>query len=234
MKGSKEIEILIVDDEENIVNFLKMGLESEGFKVYSTDNGKSAVEMAKKLRPDVVVLDIMLPELDGYEACNLIKKQINTNIIMLTARDDVEDRIKGLDLGADDYMIKPFSYRELVARIKARLRKNENVNEDEKDIFSLNDFLINNGAHEIKYKNRTLELSPTEYKLLEYLLENSGLVLSKSRILNKVWGYDFYGDENVVEVYIKYLRNKINDKEHKVIQTVRGVGYKVVINDESI
>lgn len=229
MDNMKGIKVLVVDDEENIVNFLRMGLESEGFKVYSSNNGESAVEMAKEINPEIIILDIMLPNLNGYEVCKLIKKQVNTNIIMLTARDDIDDRIKGLDLGADDYMIKPFSYRELVARIRARLRGN--ANEVER-VVRVGDFTLNSGAHEIKYNDKLLELSLTEYKLLEYLLENKGLVSSKSKILDKVWGYDFYGDENVVEVYIRYLRNKINDNDHKVIQTVRGVGYKVVVNDE--
>lgn len=224
-----DIKILIVDDEEGIINFLKMGLESDGFQVYTADNGKSAVSMASEIKPDIIVLDVMLPEMNGYECCKEIKKLIDTNIIMLTARDDIDDRVKGLDIGADDYMVKPFSYRELVARINARLRNNKKL---DNGIQKIGEFIFNSGAHEIKYKDRILELSPTEYKLLEYLLENKGLVLSKAKILDKVWGYDFYGDENVVEVYIRYLRNKINDSEHKIIQTVRGAGYKVVVNEE--
>ena len=223
-----DIKVLIVDDEQSIVSFLRMGLESEGFKVYSTDNGRSAITIAREIKPHIVVLDIMLPELNGYEACTEIKKQVDTKIIMLTARDDIDDKVKGLDLGADDYMVKPFSYRELVARIKARLRNNKKELNDNNIIGK---FILNDAAHEIKYKEEILELSPTEYKLLEYLLKNKGIVLSKAKILDNVWGYDFYGDENVVEVYIRYLRNKINDNDHKVIQTVRGAGYKVVIDD---
>lgn len=230
---NKNINILVVDDEASILNFLKMGLESEGFTVYTAEDGRSAVNIAKSLELDIIILDIMLPELNGYEACIEIKKFTNTPIIMLTARDDIEDRIKGLDIGADDYMSKPFSYRELVARIRARLRTSNNKTFYEKeDKTNLGKFSVNEDGHEIKYKNNKIELSPTEYKLLKYLLDNNGVVLSKTRILDNVWGYDFYGDENVVEVYIRYLRNKIGDKNHKIIQTVRGAGYKVNVDAE--
>ena len=230
---NKKINILVVDDEESILNFLKMGLEAEGFIVHCAMDGKTAVNMARDLEPNIIILDIMLPELNGYEACAEIKKFTDTPIIMLTARDDVDDRVKGLDIGADDYMSKPFSYRELVARIRARLRTNNTKGNyiEEKEI-NLGKFSVNQGAHEIKYKGNIIELSPTEYKLLKYLLDNKGMVLSKAKILDNVWGYDFYGDENVVEVYIRYLRNKIGDKNYKIIQTVRGAGYKVNIDEE--
>lgn len=233
MENKDDIRVLVVDDEENIINFLRMGLEAEGFKVYSADNGRLAVNMAMEIKPHIVILDVMLPELNGYEACIEIKKNIDTSIIMLTAREEIDDKVKGLDLGADDYMVKPFSYRELVARIKARLRNNRS--DDKKDNIeeiTIGKFSMNHHAHEIKYKGNLLELSPTEYKLLKYLLDNRQIVLSKSKILDNVWGYDFYGDENVVEVYIRYLRSKIGDKNYKIIQTVRGVGYKVNIDEE--
>lgn len=230
---TKKINVLVVDDEESILNFLKMGLESEGFIVYSAEDGKTAISMARELKPDIIILDIMLPELNGYEACTEIKKFTDTPIIMLTARDDIDDRVKGLDLGADDYMSKPFSYRELVARIRARLRTSNNKEiHIEKSEVNLGKFSVKQGAHEIRYKGNIIELSPTEYKLLKYMLDNNGMVLSKSKILDNVWGYDFYGDENVVEVYIRYLRNKIGDKNYKIIQTVRGAGYKVNIDEE--
>lgn len=228
---NQNIKVLVVDDEENILNFLKMGLESEGFKVFCAEDGKTAIKIAKDIEPQIIILDIMLPELNGYDACIEMKKFTNAPIIMLTARDDINDRVKGLDLGADDYMIKPFSYRELVARIKARLRTNSNNVKIENKEINLGKFSIDEGAYEIKYDNRLLELSPTEYRLLKYLLDNKGIVLSKLKILDNVWGYDFYGDENIVEVYIRYLRNKIGDSEHKIIQTVRGAGYKVNINE---
>ena len=204
-----------------------MGLESDGFKVHSAYDGKTAVEMAKTIQPDIVILDVMLPEMDGYEVCEAIKKQVNTSIIMLTAREDIDDRIKGLDLGADDYMVKPFSYRELLARMRARLRNKEENKIQLVQETSLGVFKVDEAAHEISYQGKILSLSVTEYNLLKFLLENRGNVLQKSKILDQVWGYDFFGDDNVVEVYIRYLRTKLEDKEHKVIQTVRGVGYKI-------
>lgn len=232
MEANQNIKVLVVDDEENILNFLKMGLEAEGFNVFCAEDGKTAIKMAKEIEPQIIILDIMLPEINGYEACVEIKKFTDTPIIMLTARDDINDRVKGLDLGADDYMIKPFSYRELVARIKARLRNSSNNTKTENKEINLGKFSIDEDAYEIKYDDRLLELSPTEYKLLKYLLDNKGIVLSKLKILDNVWGYDFYGDENIVEVYIRYLRNKIGDDEHKIIQTVRGAGYKVNTNEK--
>lgn len=222
----EQINILVVDDEESIIEFIKMGLEAEGYTVHTALDGNSAVYLAKKINPHLIILDIMIPGMNGYEVCSEIKKVMKTSIIMLTAKDEVDDRVKGLDLGADDYMIKPFSFKELVARINARLRNNY---PELTDVIQVGDFYIDDGAHEIKLQNRTLELSPTEYNLLRYLLINNGLVLSKQKILEKVWGYDFNGEENIVEVYVRYLRDKIGDKEHNIIRTVRGVGYKVAI-----
>lgn len=223
---NQQINILIVDDEESIVEFIKMGLEAEGFMVNTAYDGKDAVTLARKLNPQIIILDVMLPGMDGYEVCSEIKKSIKTSIIMLTAKDDIDDRVRGLNLGADDYMIKPFSFKELLARINARIR---NSFPQLTDIIHLGNFYIDDGAHEISFKGSPLELSPTEYNLLKYLLINNGLVLSKSTILENVWGFDFNGDANIVEVYIRYLRDKIGDEKHDIICTVRGVGYKVVV-----
>lgn len=222
-----QINILVVDDEESIVEFVKMGLEAEGYNVFAAYDGNEAIMLAKKITPHIIILDIMLPGMDGYEVCYQIKKFIKTSIIMLTARDDVDDRVKGLDLGADDYMAKPFSFKELLARINARIR---NIISDSSQAMSIGSFSIDDGAHEISYNEKVLELSPTEYNLLKYLLENNGLALSKSKILERVWGYDFNGEENIVEVYIRYLRDKLQDNDHNIIRTVRGVGYKVVLS----
>lgn len=228
---SKEKKVLIVDDEENIINFLTMGLEAEGFNVYSAEDGGEGLKMAKEIRPDIIILDLMMPKLDGYHVCMEIRKTMDTPIIMLTAREDIDDKVKGLEIGADDYMVKPFSYRELIARIRARLRNKDKITELSKSI-NMGNFSINEDAFEITFKGNLLELSPTEYKLLKFLLDNKGIVLSKVKILDNVWGYDFYGDENVVEVYIRYLRNKLNDKNHKIIHTVRGAGYKINVGEE--
>jgi len=222
----EQINILIVDDEESIVEFIKMGLEAEGYTIHIAYDGLEAVAKAKQINPQIVILDVMLPGINGYEACQEIKKSIKTSIIMLTAKDEIDDRVQGLDIGADDYMVKPFSFKELVARINARLRS---MFPELLDIIRLGDFSIDDGAHEIIYKNRILMLSPTEHNLLKYLIVNNGLVLSKRTILEKVWGYDFNGEENIVEVYVGYLRDKLQDKEHCIIRTIRGVGYKVSI-----
>src|SRR5471030_3141941 len=215
--AKEQITILIVDDEKSIVDFIKMGLEAEGYTVYSAFDGNEAIELAKKINPHVIILDIMLPGMDGYEVCSRIKKSIKASIIMLTARDDVDDKVKGLDIGADDYMSKPFSFKELLARINARLRSDFPELED---VIRIGDFTIDDKAHEFTYFGKVLDLPPTQYNLLRFLLINNGMVLSKSLILEKVWGYDFNGEENIVEVYIRYLRDKIEDNEHNIIKTV--------------
>lgn len=221
----EQITILVVDDEKSIVDFVKMGLEAEGYVVYSAFDGNEAIEVAQKVNPHIIILDIMLPGMDGYEVCTRIKRLIKTSIIMLTARDDVDDKVRGLDTGADDYMAKPFSFKELLARINARIR---NSFPELNQVVSIGEFTIDDGAHEFTYCGQLIDLPPTQYNLLRFLLINNGTVLSKSLILEKVWGYDFNGEENIVEVYIRYLRDKLDDKDHNIIRTVRGVGYKMV------
>lgn len=226
--------ILIVDDEENIINFLKMGLEMEGFLVETASTGEQAVDKIKSFLPDIVILDVMLPGMSGFETCKIIKDSICTSIIMLTAREQVDDKVEGLNCGADDYMVKPFSFKELLARINARLRNSKNkaskVNDSINSSYKCyGNFSIDDKAHQITYKGSILQLSLTEYNLLELLILNNNIALSKSKMLDTVWGYDFYGDANIVQVYIKYLRNKIDDKKHEIIQTIRGVGYKLVV-----
>lgn len=222
----EQITILVVDDEKSIVDFVKMGLEAEGYIVYSAFDGNEAIELAQKVNPHIIILDIMLPGMDGYEVCTRIKRLIKTSIIMLTARDDVDDKVRGLDTGADDYMAKPFSFKELLARINARIR---NSFPELNQVIRLGNFTIDDGAHEFTYCGQLMDLPPTQYNLLRFLLINNGTVLSKSLILEKVWGYDFNGEENIVEVYIRYLRDKLDDKDHNIIRTVRGVGYKMVV-----
>lgn len=224
MEVNEKISILVVDDEESIVQFIKMGLEAEGYKVYAAYDGDSAVKLAVNLKPKLVILDVMLPGKSGYEVCSEIKDKIQTEVIMLTAKGDIDDKVTGLNIGADDYMVKPFSFKELIARINARLR---NVDTSASLKLIINKFSVDDGAHEIYYESELLKLSPTEYNLLKYLIINSGLVLSKNIILEKVWGQDFEGDENIVEVYVRYLRDKLKDKEHNIIKTIRGVGYKL-------
>ncbi|WP_206811606.1 response regulator transcription factor [Paradesulfitobacterium ferrireducens] len=224
MQKLKGIKILLVDDEPNILEFLEMGLLNEGFEVQKAQDGMTAVTMAKQFQPHIAVLDVMMPGMDGFEVCRMLKKTGNIAIIMLTAKDEVEDRVKGLTLGADDYMAKPFSFEELLARIQARIR-NQFPNLMGEAV--IGPFCIDDRRKEIQYDDRVLELSPTEYELLKFMVFNQGMVLSKTMILDKVWGYDFVGDENIVEVYIRSLRDKLNDKEHRLIRTLRGSGYRV-------
>lgn len=224
MQKFKEIKILLIDDEPNILEFLEMGLQDEGFEVLTAQDGMTAVKLAKQFQPHIVVLDVMMPGMDGFEVCRMLKKSENVAIIMLTAKDEVDDRVKGLKLGADDYMIKPFSFEELLARIHARIR-NQFPNLAGEVL--IGPFKIDDRRKEFLYNQQALELSTTEYELLKFMVLNHGLVLSKSKILDKVWGYDFGGDENIVEVYIRSLRDKLNDKEHRLIRTLRGAGYRV-------
>ncbi|SEB83236.1 response regulator transcription factor [Paenibacillus sp. GP183] len=224
MKAGKGIKIMLVDDEPHILQFLELGLVNEGFDVKTAPDGMRAINLANEFQPHIVVLDVMMPGMSGFEVCRMLKKDpLQLSIIMLTARDDVEDRVKGLTLGADDYLVKPFSFEELLARIGARLRNQFPSLTGE----AMGPFRIDDLRKEINYLDQVLELSPTEYELLKFLVINHGIVMSKSRILEKVWGYDFGGEENIVEVYIRSLREKLEDKEHRLIRTVRGAGYRV-------
>ncbi len=225
MKMTKGVKILLVDDEPHILQFLELGLVNEGFDIRTAPDGLMAVTTAADFQPQVVILDVMMPGMDGFEACRMMRKTgINAAIIMLTAKDEIEDRVKGLGLGADDYLLKPFSFEELLARIHARLR-----NQFPSLLGEVNHgpFRLDDRRKEISYRGQVLELSPTEHELLHYLVINHGIVLSKAKILDSVWGYDFGGEENIVEVYIRSLREKLEDKEHKLIRTLRGSGYRV-------
>jgi two-component system OmpR family response regulator len=219
------VNILLVDDEESILQFLELGLGNEGATVATAANGYEAITVAEQFKPHIVILDIMMPELDGLETCQRLKTSGNDMaIIMLTARDDVSDRVQGLRLGADDYLIKPFSFSELLARIHARIRNQFPIL-----ISSVRYgyFTVDDRRKEIKQLDEVLVLSPTEYELLKLLLVNHGTVLSKTTILDKVWGYDFGGEHNIVEVYVRSLREKLGDKEHRIIRTLRGAGYRM-------
>lgn len=224
MMQVKGIRILVVDDEPNILQFLELGLSNEGYDVKTVQDGMSAISMMKEYQPHVVILDVMMPGMDGFEVVHMLKKMDQVAVIMLTAKDEVDDRVKGLQLGADDYMVKPFSFVELLARIQARVR---NQFPNLAGEVSLGAFTIDDRRKEIRKSDQLLELSPTEYELLKFMIMNHGLVLSKSLILDKVWGYDFGGEDNIVEVYIRSLRDKLGDREHQLIRTLRGVGYRL-------
>ncbi|RCW42515.1 response regulator transcription factor [Paenibacillus prosopidis] len=225
MTSFKGVKILLVDDEPNIVQFLELGLLNEGFEIKVAYDGDSALLETASFQPHIVILDIMMPGMNGFEVCHALRATgDNIAIIMLTAKDEVEDRVKGLTLGADDYVVKPFSFSELLARIVARLR-NQFPNLLGEVVYG--PFRLDDRRKEIVYMEQVMELSPTEYDLLRFIIMNNGIVLSKSHILDKVWGYHFGGEENIVEVYIRSLRDKLNDKEHRLIRTLRGAGYRM-------
>lgn len=225
MKAAQGVRLLLVDDEPHILQFLELGLINEGFEVQTAPDGATAIAVAADFKPHVAILDVMMPGIDGFEVCRYLRsEEAEIAVIMLTAKDEVDDRVKGLSIGADDYMVKPFSFDELLARIQARLRNQFPGLLGE---VRCGPFRIDGRRKEIRHKDEVLELSPTEYELLQYLVINHGLVLSKPMILDKVWGYDFGGEENIVEVYIRSLREKLGDKDHRIIRTLRGAGYRV-------
>ncbi len=221
--------IFIVEDERPIARLLQLTLEREGFKTASEPNGRRAYERILQEKYDLVLLDVMLPEMDGMEICKRVREVSDIPIIMLTARDEVRDKVEGLDLGADDYMTKPFAAPELLARIRGALRRHtERVREADERRYVVKNMIIYPDRYEVTVKGQPVELTHKEYELLKYLVENKRNVLSRDQILQTVWGYDYIGDTNVVDVYISYLRSKIDDKfGEKYIYTTRGVGYAV-------
>ena len=223
--------IFIVEDEKRIARFLQMELEHEGFTTAMEDNGRRAFEKIAQGDFDLILLDVMLPDMDGMEICRRVRQLSDVPIIMLTARDDIDDKVQGLDIGADDYITKPFSIAELLARIRAALRKRSTpepiVTVGEGKI-GVRDLTLFPSRHEAHIHGESIELTKKEYSLLEYLIRNKRAVLSRDQILQQVWGYDYTGDTNVVDVYIRYLRQKIDDRfGEKFIYTVRGVGYVI-------
>lgn len=225
--------VLVVDDEQSIVTLLKYNIEQAGYQVIVAYDGVQALEKVNEEKPDLVVLDVMLPEKDGIEVCKTIRLDKNqVPILMLTAKDDEFDRVLGLELGADDYMTKPFSPREVVARVKAILRRvgqveNKNLEEDE-DII-LGAIRIRPDFFEVYRNDELLELTPKEFELLLYLIERQGRVITREHMLNSVWNYEFAGDSRIVDVHISHLRDKLeeNPKQPQFIKTVRGLGYKL-------
>ncbi|MGV3466614.1 MAG: response regulator transcription factor [Heyndrickxia sp.] len=225
--------ILVVDDEPSIVTLLKFNLEQAGFKVVTALNGKEGYWLASQESLDLIVLDLMLPEMDGMEICKSLRQEkINTPILMLTAKDDELDKILGLELGADDYLTKPFSPREVVARVKAILRRtkiNEDLEPTVEKVLKIGDLDILPEQYEARFKGEKLELTPKEFELLLYLAQHAGKVLSRDQLLNAVWDYDYAGDTRIVDVHISHLREKIEQdtKQPQYIKTIRGFGYKM-------
>ncbi len=218
--------ILVVDDEPNIRDLLASGLRFAGFSVLAVGNGNDAVAAAEKGKPDLILLDVMLPDMSGFSVTKKLRSMnILAPVLFLTARDEVEDKITGLTVGGDDYMTKPFSLDEIIARINAILRRTKQGSM-EKSVIEVGEVRIDEDAHDVFVNEQTIELSPTEYKLLRYLMENANRVLSKSQILDHVWEYDFNGEMGIVESYISYLRKKLDPlTSEPVLLTKRGHGY---------
>jgi len=215
--------ILVVDDDPGIISFLRRGLLFEGYSVETASDGNQALNQIRNAEPDLVILDVMMPGMDGTEVSKRIRQASNIPILMLTARGTLADKISGLNSGADDYLVKPFEFDELLARINALLRRSK---PDNKEILIFQDLSLNTLTHEVKRGNTLIELTAQEFDLLELLIRHPRQVLTREQIYTKVWGYDFEGESNVIEVYIRYLRTKLEPEGMpKLIHTVRGVGY---------
>ena len=221
-----KMKILIIEDEKPIARFLELELSHEGYRVEIAYDGRSGLEKAvADDQYSLILLDIMLPGINGIEVLRRIRQTISKPIIMLTALDEITDKVMGLDTGADDYITKPFVIEELLARIRAALRKNS-LSKDDAALLKISDLELDIPRHAAQRANQAIELTKREYDLLEYLLRNEGLALTRNQIIDKVWGFDYVGDTNVVDVYIRYLRSKVDDGyDKKLIQTIRGVGY---------
>jgi len=224
--------ILVVDDEPNITDLVGTALRYEGFEVEVAADGRSALAKGQSFRPELMVLDVMLPDLDGFDVIRRLRNErLPLSVVFLTARDATEDKVNGLTLGGDDYVTKPFSIEELVARIRAVLRRTRGDDVGGSARLSFADLEMDEDTREVWRGKARVELTATEFKLLRYLLLNARRVLSKAQILDHVWEYDFDGDANVVETYISYLRKKIDRVEPRLIHTVRGVGYTLRLQD---
>ncbi|GAB4448417.1 MAG: response regulator transcription factor [Anaerolineales bacterium] len=229
--------ILIVEDEPALRDTLAYNLKKDGFTVEAVGDGRAALESARTLKPDLIILDIMLPELDGFEVARILRKEMSTPILMLTARDDEIDRVVGLEVGADDYLTKPFSMRELMARVKAQLRRTRLLQEEmaksgalqtKQEKLTFGDLVINLTRREVTLRGEPIPLKPKEYDLLEFFARHKGQMLSREFILERVWGWDYIGDSRTVDVHVRWLRQKIEEdaSSPKRIITVRGGGYR--------
>ncbi len=223
--------ILVVDDEERMARFIRLNLEQDGFQVIEAYRGMQAIQALRDSLPDLVILDVMMPDIDGFEVLKMIREISSIPVIMLTAKAEEDDRVQGLELGADDYVTKPFSPRELVSRVRAVLRRNDSTGVPSKELIEVDDrFKIDFGRREIWVDGKLVKLRPTEYRLLYHLVQNAGWVLTYDQILSKVWGYEYRDEPHYVRLYINYLRQKIekDPADPKYILTERGVGYRFV------
>lgn len=230
-KSPKKQRILIVDDEKGLVRMMRMNLEHDGFEVVEANNGAQAMDRLRATIPDLILLDVMMPDVDGFTVLKMVREVGPTPVIMLTAKGEEEDKVKGLELGADDYVTKPFSPRELTSRIRAVLRRGNYADEDENGVIDVDGRLkIDFGRHEVYVNGEEVKLRPTEYRLLYHLVKNAGWVLTHDQILSKVWGYEYENEPHYVRLYINYLRKKLEEDitNPKYILTERGVGYRFV------
>ena len=227
MSGQK---ILIIEDEIKIARFLELELTYEGYSVYQSHDGREGLDRAINEIFDIIILDVMLPSLNGLEVLRRLRQVSAVPVIMLTAKDEIMDKVMGLDIGADDYMTKPFAIEELLARIRTALKKAP-LFKGITNILSVGELSLDLDGHMVTFKTNSIELTKTEFDLLKYLIENKNIVLTRNKIIDVVWGYEYMGDTNVVDVYIRYLRSKIDDRfNRKFIYTLRGVGY--LLKDE--
>jgi len=218
--------ILIVEDEKKIARFLELELLHEGYEVKTAFDGRSGLELAQTWAPDLMILDLMLPELSGIEVCRRLRHTSDLPIIMLTAKDDVSDKVMGLDMGADDYMTKPFAIEELLARIRVGLKKHRVLENKQSSVIALGPVTLDKGAYRVTCRGENVNLTKKEFDLLHYLMAHEGTAVTRDTLLDDVWGYAFAGDTNIVDVYVRYLRNKLDDKYGiKTIHTIRSVGY---------
>ena len=232
--GTPEARLLVVEDEPNIRELLATSLRFAGFEVHVAADGATALKQASEHDPDLVVLDVMLPDMDGFTVTRKLREAGRVlPIVFVTARDSLEDKIQGLTVGGDDYVTKPFSLEEVVARIRAVLRRTRGGVDEDSAILRFHDLELDEDSHEVRRNKRVIEVSPTEFKLLRYLMLNPNRVLSKAQILDHVWDYDFRGQSGIVESYISYLRRKSDVEEPALIQTRRGVGYVLRLPAES-
>ncbi len=220
------MKILIIEDEKRIISFIKKGLGYEGYVVEEAYDGKSGLNKGKDNSVDLIILDLMLPKMDGIEVCRSLREEgIKTPIIMLTAKDSIDDKVKGLDVGADDYLVKPFAFKELLARVRSLLRRGKT---EKPILLKVGDLELNPSSREVSREGKYILLSKKEYSLLEYLMRNPNQVLTRTMISEHVWDYDFDSFTNTIDVYIRYLRKKVDDPfSKKLIKTIRGVGYKI-------
>ncbi|MBS2033647.1 response regulator transcription factor [bacterium] len=214
--------VLVVDDEESILDFITMALEHEGYQVVTATSGTQALEVFQNERPQCVILDWMLPDLDGLQVCQRLRQASSVPILMLTAKGEWEDRVKGLDAGADDYLAKPFKYQELLARMRAVLRR---VGSDVGSLLTFGDLNLNVANRSLLRQDKPIELTHREFELLEYLMRNPRQLVTREQLLTNIWGWDYDGNANVVEVHLSSLRAKLQDNDRKLIRTVRGAGY---------